>query len=113
MISLALAVWNFVVSLSSGVADPAFRRLFVLAFVLLLTGTIAMNRIEGLAPVDAFYFSVITLTTVGFGDFTPETTMGKLFTAFYVLSGIGVIVAFIDALGQYRLARSRRRHAAG
>ena len=112
MVSLAIALWNLSRAVVSGVFDPAFRHLFAAAIMLLLAGTIAMNRIEGLAPVDAFYFSVITLTTVGFGDFTPQTTVGKLFTAFYVLSGVGVIVAFINALGERRMARSRRRNAA-
>jgi voltage-gated potassium channel len=110
MVSLALAIWNFARSLKDGISDPAFRHLFAATIMLLLAGTIAMNRLEGLALVDAFYFSVVSLTTVGYGDFTPQTTVGKLFTAFYILSGIGVIVAFINALGERRLARSRRHH---
>ncbi len=112
MISFLMTTWNLLTSLLSGIGDPQFRRLLFTAAVLILSGTIAMNRIEGWAVVDAFYFSVITLTTVGFGDFTPETSLGKVFTAFYVLSGIGVIVAFINALGERRLQRSRRHHAA-
>jgi voltage-gated potassium channel len=106
--SLILTVSNLLMSIYSGVADPAFRRLLIAALMLLLSGTIAMNRIEGWAIVDSFYFSVISLTTVGYGDFTPQTTLGKLFSAFYVLGGIGVIVAFINALGERRIARASR-----
>jgi voltage-gated potassium channel len=106
--SMILTISNLIMSVYSGLADPTFRRLLIAALMLLLSGTIAMNRIEGWALVDSFYFSVISLTTVGYGDFTPQTTLGKLFTAFYVLGGIGVIVAFINALGERRVARATR-----
>jgi hypothetical protein len=51
---------------------------------------------RGSALVKGFYFSVITLTTVGFGDFVPSTTCGKLFTIFYILIGVPISV---NALG--------------
>jgi hypothetical protein len=34
--------------------------------------------------VDAFYFSVTTLTTVGLGDLSPQITVGKIFTVIYI-----------------------------
>ena len=48
--------------------------------------------------VDAVYFSVVTLTTVGYGDFAPQTDVGKLFTAVYVLVGIGILLTFVTPL---------------
>jgi voltage-gated potassium channel len=111
VVYVLLSIWFLLRSLLDGLTDPAFRGLSVTALVLLITGTIFWNRIEGWSLVDSFYFSVITLATVGFGDFTPETTFGKLFTAFYVMSGVGVIVAFINALGERREARRARRSA--
>ena len=107
MISMLVLIWDFTRSMGSFIVDPHLRRLLFLVIVLLAAGTIAMYTIEGWGVVDSFYFSVITLTTVGFGDLTPATTLGKLFTVFYVLSGIGIIVAFVNALGERRLARSR------
>jgi hypothetical protein len=47
--------------------------------------------------IKGFYFSVITLTTVGFGDFVPSTACGKIFTIFYILIGVPISV---NALGQ-------------
>ncbi len=38
-----------------------------------------------------FWFSIITLTTIGYGDVIPITVMGKIFTSFISLIGIGVI----------------------
>jgi voltage-gated potassium channel Kch len=46
--------------------------------------------------VDALYFSVATLTTVGYGDFSPQTAAGKLFTVVYVLVGVGLLLAFLS-----------------
>ncbi|TVR72104.1 MAG: two pore domain potassium channel family protein [Sphaerobacteraceae bacterium] len=113
MLSMILTSWNLFMSVVSGLTDPAFRKILLSALILLMSGTIAMNRIEQWSIVDSFYFSVIALTTVGFGDFAPQTDLGKIFTAFYVLGGVGVIVAFVNALGARRIERARlprRKH---
>ncbi len=40
---------------------------------------------------DSMYFTIVTLTTVGFGDITPITQLGKLFTVLMILSGVVLI----------------------
>jgi len=40
---------------------------------------------------DSLYFTIVTLTTVGFGDITPITQLGKLFTVLMILSGVVLI----------------------
>jgi hypothetical protein len=52
---------------------------------------------KGSRLIKGFYFSVITLTTVGFGDFTPKTRTGKVFAILYILIGVPVSV---NALGK-------------
>ena len=47
----------------------------------------------GLTP---FYFSVVAVTTVGFGDFSPPSDVPKLFTVFYILAGISLIATFLN-----------------
>ena len=75
--------------------DPEFRALVVLVFFTLLTGTIFYSLQEGWSLVDALYFSVTTLTTVGLGDLAPATTIGKLFTVVHILGGLGLIGGFV------------------
>ena len=52
--------------------DPMFRSLLALTASLLLVGTVVVNRVEGWSYLDSFYFSAISLATVGYGDFAPH-----------------------------------------
>ena len=85
--------------------DPQFRALVLLVIATLLTGTIFYSLHEGWSVVDSFYFSVTTLTTVGFGDLTPTTVLSKLFTVLYILTGISIILGFVDVVAK----ETRRR----
>ena len=89
--------------------DPDFRTLVTLVFFTLLTGTIFYSLQEGWSLVDALYFSVTTLTTVGLGDLAPTTTIGKFFTVAYIFSGLGLIAGFITTIGTETLSRRARR----
>jgi hypothetical protein len=83
----------------------AFRYLAALAILVLATGTVVYHFIEDWSWVDSFYFSSVALTTVGFGDLTPSTDASKLFTVFYIFSGISLIGAFLNALLKVRAAK--------
>jgi len=48
--------------------------------------------------IKGFYFSVITLTTVGFGDFVPRTSAGKVFVIFYILVGVPISVNALEKI---------------
>jgi voltage-gated potassium channel len=77
-------------------SDPQFKSLTRLTLIAITSGTVFYWLVEGLSPVDSLYFSVTTLTTVGYGDFSPDTAAGKLFTVVYVLVGVGILVAFLN-----------------
>jgi hypothetical protein len=78
--------------------DPQFVSLGLLTVIAIASGTGFYTLVEGLRVVDALYFSVVTLTTVGYGDFAPKTDAGKLFTAVYVLLGIGLLLTFVTTI---------------
>jgi len=80
-----------------------------LAVLLFGLGTVVYRLTEGWEWVDSFYFSTIALTTVGFGDFTPSTTASKLFTVFYVISGIALITTYLNQLGKRFAFRAAKR----
>jgi voltage-gated potassium channel Kch len=72
---------------------------------LLFTGTIFYHFQEGLSWLDSFYFTIITLTTVGYGDIYPHTDLGKIFTVFYVIIGIGIVASFINIMTKRRVEK--------
>jgi voltage-gated potassium channel len=74
------------------------RRILVLIIFLLSFGTVFYHYVENLNWLDSIYFCVITLTTVGYGDITPHTNPGKIFTIFYVLIGVGIIASSVAYL---------------
>jgi hypothetical protein len=89
----------------------AYRLLFGLALLALATGTVVYRVVEGWSWVDSFYFSSVTVTTVGFGDLAPTRDASKLFTVFYIFWGIGIISAFInERLKQRAGAMVKRAH---
>ena len=47
------------------------------------------------------YFTVVTVTTVGYGDFAPSTDIGKIFTIFFSFFGIGMALYFFTLFGKY------------
>ena len=91
--------------------DPQFRSLVFLVVITLLSGTIFYTLHEGWSVVDAFYFSVTTLTTVGLGDLAPSTTFSKLFTVVYIFAGLGIILGFIDTLAKHAMGHQRSGHS--
>jgi voltage-gated potassium channel Kch len=79
-------------------SDPQFKSLTRLTVIAITSGVVFYWLFEGLSPLNALYFSVTTLATVGYGDYSPETALGKLFTIVYVLVGVGILLAFLSRL---------------
>ena len=117
MIAFYTTLRNLAAAIRRGWVDPQFRALTFLVAVLLGSGSLFYWRIEGWTVVDSIYFSVITLTTVGYGDLAPETTAGKIFTTVYLLIGLGILVSFLGAVANHaveaRLERRGRRRPDG
>ncbi|MGC6423006.1 MAG: potassium channel family protein [Flavobacteriaceae bacterium] len=88
----------FIDNLLSFLRDREYQRLLRVTTIILILGTFAYHYLEGWSWLDSFYFSIITLTTIGYGDFSPQTMAGKLYTILYILIGIGIILGFIDTV---------------
>jgi voltage-gated potassium channel len=80
--------------------DPETKALPLVAGALLLTGTIFFWRTEDWTIIQALYFSVVTLTTVGYGDLHPTSAGTQIFTIIYILTGLGVFVALLASVAE-------------
>lgn len=89
--------------------DPKFRALLFLVILTLAIGTFFYHSVEGWSWLDSLYFSVITLTTVGYGDFTPKTDSGKIFTMIYIFLGLGILIGFVTPIGEFLIDRRMER----
>jgi len=76
-------------------------------------GTVFYRIVEGWSWLDAFYFSVITLTTVGYGDLHPTRPSSKIFTVFFIFVGVGLILAFLNYLVTRTIQRRSDERADG
>lgn len=87
---------------------PSRQYMSALIIVTLLTivGTLFYTWSEGWSVIDSFYFTVITITTVGYGDLSPTNDASKLFTVFLVLTGVGlgfyVVTSFAEKFSKGR-----------
>lgn len=90
--------------------EPETRVLVLATLSVLTIGTIAYALIERWSVLDALYFSVVTLATVGYGDLHPTTDLGRLFTIGYIVIGVGIIAAFISQLAKHRQGPRRLQH---
>ena len=85
------------------------RALLIIVVVTLLAGMVFYHRVEGWSFLDALYFSVISLTTVGYGDLSPQTSIGKIFTIIYILAGLGILAAFVTTVANIAFKRTDRK----
>ena len=89
--------------------DAQFKALAVAATGLIAAGTVVHRVLEDWSWVDSLYFSVVSVTTVGLGDLVPSSDSSKLFTVFYVMCGVALIAAYLQAA----LRRVGARHLEG
>lgn len=93
-----------------GLKDPDYRAIFGAVLALLAIGTLFYHFVEGWSLIDAFYFSVITLTTVGYGDLAPTLPLSRLFTALYIILGLSTFAGFLQLTAQKQYEQRLPKH---
>src|SRR4030095_16454170 len=83
---------------------PQFlKRLLFIACVLtvaLFIGTLGFVLIEGWPVFDSFYMTLMTLTTVGYGEVHPLSRQGRVLACFLMLCGVTTVFVSIAILGE-------------
>ncbi len=91
-------------------SNPESKVLLLSAVSMVALGTVVYMFLEGWTAVDALYFSVVALATVGFGDLHPTTDASRLFTVVYIVFGLGILASFVAEFGRQRSTARRHRH---
>jgi voltage-gated potassium channel len=83
--------------------DRLKRRLIVVALLIALVlaiGTLGFTFLEGYPPFDAFYMTLTTITTVGYGEIHKLSRQGRIFNSFVIAFGVTTIFFAIGAMTQ-------------
>lgn len=85
------------------------RLLVSLPIAVLVFGTFGFMVLEGLSFTDAFYFTIVTISTVGYGDIYPTNLASKLFGIVLIIVGIGTFLTIITNVTQMLIQRGQNR----
>jgi hypothetical protein len=102
MASLWLGLVRLLAGFRRGLHDPEFRAILFLIAVAIAAGATFFRVVEQWPWIDAIYFSVMALTTVGDATLAPTTAIAKIFTMGFSICGIGLMLAFLSRLSTFR-----------
>ena len=107
MFSFFINIFKLLKAVFVGVKnDQEFRILLFLLTTLLIGSTVFYSAEEGWSTLDALYFSVMTMSTIGYGNLAPTTDTSKIFTMVYTFLSIGVFVALTAKIVMITLGRN-------
>ena len=73
---------------------------FLILLIIVAIGSAGYMSIEGWSFFDSLYMTVITITTVGYGEIRDVSEAGRLFTIFLIFSGMGIIAYIVGLTAQ-------------
>jgi len=76
---------------------------------IVIAGTIFFHFVEGWGWLDSYFFTVVTLSTVGYGNLVPVTAAGKIGTTIFIIVGLGIFAVAIQQIGSFAM-RKREEH---
>ena len=63
---------------------------------IIIGGTVFFHLVEGWSWLDSYFFTVVTLSTVGYGELVPASPLGKIGTTVFIITGLGIFAAAIQ-----------------
>ncbi len=110
MINLFINMLKLLHAIVDGIKnDQEFRILFFLLTTLLVSSTLFYSNVEGWSKIDALYFSVMTMSTIGYGDLVPTTDLSKMFTIIFTFLSVGIFVSLNTKIVLIILKNKRKK----
>ncbi len=81
-----------------------------ITLIVILLGAGGVSLVEAMPFKDALWWSIVTVTTVGYGDIVPKTGLGRIIASLSMMSGIGFIGLFTGTISSYFLNRRVNEH---
>lgn len=75
----------------------------------IVSGTVFFKFVEGWSWLDAYFFTVVTISTVGYGNLVPVTAAGKIGTTVLIFLGLGVFALVVQQFASARLNKREQR----
>lgn len=82
----------------------------IVLFMIIFFGTLGFMLIEGWTLIDSFYQTIITISTVGFETVEELSNVGKLFTAFLIITSFGTFAFTITSITGYIVSGDYRKY---
>ncbi len=90
---------------SFGTLNAQLAATFMALAGMISLGTVTYHSMEGWSWTSSFYFTVCTITTVGYGDMVPSTETSRLVTALFALAGVSIAFASFGIIGATYIRR--------
>jgi hypothetical protein len=81
------------------------RPVALYSVIIVSIGAALYHWLEDWSWLDSFYFVIVTLTTIGYGDLSPTSSLTKVITIFYALNGVAILLTLLT-----EIQRVRREH---
>lgn len=84
------------------------RTLVALMLIVIASGTVFFRFVEGWSWIDSYFFTVVTLSTVGYGNLVPASVLGKIGTTVFIITGLGIFAAAIQRFGYHAIIKREK-----
>lgn len=84
-----------------------FNYTLIIVFIIILVGSVTISIVEKIDIGDAVWWSIVTVTTVGYGDIYPVTPMGRFVASILMILGIGFISSLTSTLSTYFIKKEK------
>lgn len=93
------------------IQNPLFKIRIILAtlFAMIVGGTALFHYLENYTFIQSFYFTVTTMTTVGYGDIVPTNDTTRLVVSFYILIAVSLYMSLVTHFGIHYLQFHEKR----